>query len=218
MNIPGSFLTNPVPLEIYDEKDVKKKIALTFSKPINDQINLIVVGKVSDAVLERINMDLSAGIAMGFLNRMNEINQKKPESIFVKNFFYQEYGYAYKEVIEYGIGIAIIIMDQPYMREAISTVVDVESIDWAVKEKTHIVRAKEADYKQDVAIAFWEKETDENWVVPWQAVKIWQNLLYNDSDTGEDLVNDLAKAYKKNKQKDIEKISLQIEELLVKGE
>ncbi|NHJ49377.1 MAG: hypothetical protein FK733_16425 [Asgard group archaeon] len=217
MKIPGSFLTNPVPLEIHDENNDKKKIALTFSKPINDQINLIVVGKVSDAVLERINMDLSAGIAMGFLNRMNEINQKEPESIFVKSFFYQEYGYAYKEIIEYGIGISIIIMDQQYMREAIASVVDVDSIEWAVKEKTAIVRAKEEDYKQDIAITFYEKETDENWAVPWQAVKIWQNLLYNDSNTGEELVKDLAKAFKKNKGKDIEEISTKIEKLLVKG-
>ncbi|NHK32482.1 MAG: hypothetical protein FK730_14105 [Asgard group archaeon] len=218
MTIPGSFLTNPIPLKVYDENEEEGLVALTFSKPINKQISLIIVGKITDAVIERIDMDLTVGISLGYLNHLNDKNQKDPKSVFIKSFLFQEYGFAYKEVIEYGIGIGIACMNNIYIREALSSVISNDAIDWALESKFSLVKAKEGEYDGDVVLAFWEKENDGNWVIPSEAVKIWQNILYNDTDAGEKLVNELHKAFKKNKKKDIVKISEEIETLLVKGE
>lgn len=218
MTIPGKFLSNPIPLKVYNENNEERLVAITFSKPINQQISLIIVGKITDAVIEQIDKDLLIGIGLGYLNYFNEKNHKNPESVFIKSFLFQEASYAYKEVIEFGIGICIALINNKYIREALSSIITDDAIDWALKLKSSIVTAKESAYKGDVVLAFWDKESNENWVIPAEAVKIWQNILYNDSDKGEKLVSELYKAFKNKKKKEIVKLNEEIETLLIKGE
>lgn len=117
-------------------------------------------------------MDLTVGISLGYLNHLNDKNQKDPKSVFIKSFLFQEYGFAYKEVIEYGIGIGIACMNNKYIRETLSSVISNDAIDWALESKSSLVKAKEEDYKGDAVLTFWDKESDENWVIPSEVAKI----------------------------------------------
>ena len=215
MKSQDSFLINPIPVKVHDENDNQKIIALVFSKPIEGVIYLIIVGKTTDAVIQRVEMDASVGFINGYLNIINELNQQNPKSFFIKEFPHQNYNYAYKEVIEFGAGIAITIYKQKKIREALSTVYKNENIIWGLNEKEAFVTIKESDFKgKNFALNFWQKSDDGNYVIPDEAAKIWTQLLINDSDEGSKLAEELYNAFQSGKKKQIAKISEEIENLL----
>ncbi|MBD3193274.1 MAG: hypothetical protein GF308_21750 [Candidatus Heimdallarchaeota archaeon] len=219
------LLTNPIAVKVHDEKNNKKTVALMFSIPYKykkeKEIGLIILGNISKLVIDRIEQDLAAGIAIGHFQILCEIQKAKakkdPESLYIKSFSYQEYEYAYKEVIEYGSGIGIAMYQQKYLRKAIKEITRVKDIIWAEKSKNKLVKVKEEDYNGSPVISYWDKEAEENWVIPEEAINIWQHIRYFSGENIEELTTQLYGARIKEDKKTIKKIGSLIEKYIKEG-
>lgn len=213
------LLTNPISVKVHDEKNNQKTIALTFSGPYKykkkKEIGLFILGNISKLIIERIEQDLAAGIAIGYFQILTEIQKSKakkdPESLSIKSFSYQEYKYAYKEIIEYGSGIGIAIYQQKYLRKALKETTNIKDIIWAEDSKNELVRIKEKDYGGSSVISYWDKESEENWVIPEEAVNIWQHTRYFSGENIGKLTAQLYDAREKGNKKIIKKIGDLIE-------
>ena len=76
MNSPEPFLTDPIPVKVYDEANEERILTLIFSAPMDGHINLVIIGAVTKAIVDRLNSDLAAGVGTGYLNIMNETGRK----------------------------------------------------------------------------------------------------------------------------------------------
>jgi len=218
LNSSEPFLTDPIPVKVYDEANEERILTLIFSAPMDGHINLVIIGAVTKAIVDRLNSDLAAGVGTGYLNIMNEKNQQEPQSIFIKEFFYQDYEFAFKEVVEFGMGLGMAIYRQKFLRQKISQVIANDAIDWGLNEKEAFVKAKEKDYTETPGVVFWEKKTDTTWVIPGEAVKFWSNILVNESDKGCSLAKELYQAFHSSDKQATKKLSSAIESLLLHGE
>ena len=91
-----------------------------------------------------------------------------------------------------------------------------DSFQWSLDAKKALVKTKESEYQGTAGLSFWEKSSDENWIIPGELIKFWANILTNDSSEANDLAFRLYTAFKKKKKKDIEQITEEIENLLTK--
>lgn len=211
------FLSNPIAVSVHNENDERSILSVLFAKldeKKKDEIQLVIVGDASEAVLNRLENDLAAGISIGYLQLIGEMQKEMPEGIFVKTFAYQEYEYAYKSVIEFGAGIAIAIYQQNYLRKELKEITDDRSIDWSEKTNVGLIKAKELEYKGDKVLTFWEKETNENWTIPREAVIFWKQVGHVFGSDANEIAQKLHEAFEKNKKKDIEKTRKQIEKIV----
>ena len=206
-------------VEVHNEKDQKKRVCLVFTEPYDfegkKQIGLVIIGNIFQAVVNQIEKDLTAGIAVGHFEIVCQIQQAKkdPQGLYIKSFTYQEYAFAYKEVIQFGAGISVALYQQKSLRKKVKETANKESIFWFEKANKKLALAKEEEYSGTPVISFWEKEPESiNWIVPSEAVKIWQHTIMVSNTEAEKLVEKLYEATQKGKK--LKKIEEEIRQLL----
>lgn len=208
MNGKYEFLIKPFSTIVHDENDRKKTVCLAvgLDNQNKDQttICLLVLGNISDLVLDRLEKDLLAGVAIGHFQILCAIQQEKakkdPQGFFIKSFAYQEYDYAYPEIIQSGAAIGVTLFQEKYLREVVRKAVNMENIDWGEKAKKHLLRIKEEEYSGEPIIAYWEKEPlSMNWIVPLEVTKLWQNVQVFNNEQAEELAIKFHEAKNKSK-------------------
>ncbi|MFW9925037.1 MAG: hypothetical protein ACFFDW_17315, partial [Candidatus Thorarchaeota archaeon] len=179
-------------------------LALNKENQEKKTISLIILGKFSEPVLERLQQDLIAGIAIGHFQLLCNIQQEKakkdPQGLFIKSFAYQEYDYAYLEIIQSGAAIGVTLFQEKILREEVMRATETKNINWGEKEKKYLIRVNEEEYSGEPIIAYWEKEPiSMNWIVPLEATKIWQNVQVFNTDEAEELATKHYNAKNKSK-------------------
>lgn len=205
MSSKYEFLIKPFSASVHDEHDSKEIVCLALALDNEKKnISLIILGKFSDPVLERLEQDLLAGIAIGHFQLLINIQQEKakkdPQGLFIKSFAYQEYEYAYQEIIQSGVAIAVTLFQEKILREEIMRATDTKNINWGEKEKKYLIRIKEEEYSGEPVIAFWEKEpVSTNWNIPFESTKIWQSTQVFNTEKAEELATEHYSAKNKSK-------------------
>ena len=200
----SDYIVLPAPLMIKDSQGITQNIAVLMTKPADinrgKEIGLIIVGNLDEASIKKFEQDLVAAIAMGHYRNLQEHQKSKLKSEnfrFISNKF-ADYQFSDKGTTEYGILVARIMKEASYMRKEIKKTSYAKSIKWDEDFNNSQVKAREDKYKgKGAVITYWEKGImgDKNWIVPLEAVHIWQHVKHYPGDEAKRLASDLFGAF-----------------------
>ncbi len=207
------FITNPRSIRIQDESGNSRYLCMMFSKPNwmknPNQISLVILGDVQDEIVKKIEDDLIAGIAMGHYFSLEQQREKKfkKENLKILENKFSNYNPVYNDVVKLGLAFGTGIYKAKYLRKEIMKTSNDKTIDWGEMFNNMQVKAKEKKYKGNSVIIFEEKYFKmSRWVVPIEAVKIWQNIQLYSDDEAIELVTNLYNFQQKIDEKEIKRI------------
>jgi hypothetical protein len=200
----SDYIVNPVPLVVMDSQGVTKSVAVILTKPVKinrgEEIGLIIVGNLDEASIKKFEEDLVAGIALGHYKNLQDHQKSKLKSDNFKfiSSKYADYQFTHKGAVEYGVLVAAIMKKASYMRKEIKKTSYAKAIKWDEDFNDSQVKAREDKYKgKGAVITYWEKGMmgEKNWIVPLEAVHIWQHVKTYPGDEAERLANELYAAF-----------------------
>ena len=200
----SNYIVNPVPLIVADQQGVAKNTAVLLTKSVQinrgDEIGLIIVGNLDEVSIQKFEQDLVAGIALGHYKNLQDHQKKKLKSENFKfiSSKYADYQFTNKGAVEYGVLVAAIMKKASYMRKEIKKTSYAKGIKWDEDFNDSQVKAREDKYKgKGPVITYWEKGMmgEKNWIIPLEAVHIWQHVKSYSGDEAEKLAGELFGAF-----------------------
>lgn len=223
IDVLTKFLTNSLAISITDEQGNKKYLSLAFGSPIkinkNKEIGLVILGNVDQSVIQKIEKDIEAGIALtkhSILEKKFEKDiQKEKAEILEKKF--EGYQPVYPEAFDFGRTIAFVIYKQKYMRKDIGSTTKVKGIKWEEENYNELVLAHEDKYN---GIGYSSKisRKGKNWIIPMEAVKIWQHIRYYSGEEAEVLSKQLYEGMKADSKEIKKEVRKKIKEYIKQEE
>ena len=191
-----NFLIDPTPIKIQGKNTI---FFLTKPKRIQrrKQIGLVIIGDFDETILPEIELDLIAGVASGhILNLEYYKNLKfKAKNFRIMENIYGEHEFKHKEIKKFGETIGQEIYKNRYMRKALKKTTKVKKMNWYEGFNDQLPRLKFYDCLTTPVIIFWEKMvTHKEWVIPIEAVRIWQYMKFYSGEGVQEMADDLKNA------------------------
>ena len=207
------YLTNPAPIKI-QEKDTIFMLAKPTKVEGRNQIGLVVIGDIDESVIPEIELDLTAGVAAGHIMHLEQQRERKfkAENLRILGNAYQEHDFKNREVGAFGAAIGQGISKEKYMRKEIMKTAKVKGMDWGESFNDMVPKVKAKKYSGTPVIEFYEKlVTKGDWVIPIEAVRIWQHVKFYPGEEANELASTLKSASQSNNEDELKQISKRIE-------
>ncbi|MCG3227291.1 MAG: hypothetical protein H7645_10245 [Candidatus Heimdallarchaeota archaeon] len=210
------YLTNFAPVKIQDKNTI---FFLTKPKRIEGkkQIVLVIIGDFDESIISEIESDLTAGIAEGWmitLEKMQEV-KFKADNLQVLENAYQDYEFKHKEVGVFGTAISREIYEDRYVRKALKSTTKIKGMNWYEDFNNMFPRLKAKKFTGKPVIKFYEKLVTKNeWIIPIEAVRIWQHVKHYTGKEVTELANELEKAILTNDETKEKQITKDIESFI----
>ena len=207
------YLTNPAPISVQD-KDTAFMLAKPTKVDGRNQIGLVIIGDIDESIIPEIELDLTAGVAAGHIMGLERHRERKfkADNLVILENTYQEHEFKHREVGAFGAAIGQGISKEKYMRKEIMKTTKVKGMDWGESFNDMIPKVKAKKYSGTPIIKFYEKlVTKGDWVIPIEAVRIWQHVKFYSGEEANELGITLKSAFQSNNEDELKQISKKIE-------
>ncbi|MHA2256054.1 MAG: hypothetical protein ACXAAM_08285, partial [Candidatus Heimdallarchaeaceae archaeon] len=130
---------------------------------------------------------------------------------------YQEHEYKHRDVGAFGAVISQEIYQDRYVRKAIKSTTKIKGMNWYEDFNNMLPRLKAKKYSGTPVIKFYEKIVTQNeWIIPIEAIRIWQHVRFYPGEEVTELANALKNAILINDGTEQKQITKDIESFIKK--
>ena len=211
-----NYLTNFAPVKIHGKNTI-----FFISKPIRiegkKQLVLVIIGDFDESIIPEIEEDLTAGVAEGWIMNLEKHQEVKfkAKNLQILENAYQEHEFKHREVGAFGVGVSQEIYEDRYVRKAIKSTTKIKGMNWYEDFNNMLPRLKAKKYSGTPVIKFDEKIVTQNeWIIPIEAVRIWQHVQFYTGEEVTEQANALKNAILTNDKTEQKQITKDIESFI----
>ncbi|MHA1218092.1 MAG: hypothetical protein ACTSO5_05335 [Candidatus Heimdallarchaeaceae archaeon] len=221
----SDYIMNPIPIAVKNQQGATVNIAINFTKPTQvnrvTQIGLIVIGNLDESSIQQLEQDLTAAIALGHLNNLLEKHKGKTDTdkFKLQQNSFSDYQLTNQGIAQLGVVLAKMIKKFTYLRKEIKKTSFAKGVKWNEDFDDFQVKAKEDKYKgKGSVIKYWAKGImgQANWIIPLEAVQIWQHVRTYPGQEAEKLAQELYAVFISGDESKYKGLTVDIESLIRK--